>query len=131
MEYFLAIIELVASIHFFGGGFHSPKIGKTLYVEVQQNQVVDADYLEKVLEYEDKRSSGDTKDTDYEKMAFSILGLYRQHARELIDFMRKNNLKIAPGLYHFNQGWEFKDGKFIINHFIGQTKVEVFKFQKK
>ena len=141
MKIVLALICLVTSVHFFGGGIHFPEIGKDLYYTVEQGQVVDADYIEKVLDYEDRglirefyQHELEMREVDSEVKEVAkgtIFGLYRAHIKELIDFMRKNNLKIAPGQYMFNQTWGFRDGKFVINKFIGQNEIEVFKFEKK
>ncbi len=140
MKIVLALICLVTSVHFFGGGIHFPEIGKDLYYTVEQGQVVDADYLEKILDYEDRglirefyqhESEMHGVDIEDEVAKGDVFRLYRAHIKELIGFMRKNNLKIAPGQYMFNQTWGFRDGKFVMNKFIGQKEIEVFKFEKK
>ena len=91
--------------------------GKIITITVSETEVVDADFLEKVI------------DEDIKKDILWFDMLDNSVLEELINYMRINDFEIVPGKYNVNQAWRFKNGKFIIND--NGTEVEVFTFKKK
>lgn len=69
------------------------KIGKELYITIEDNNIIDAEYLSKVAD--------GTND--------SALSLWdSEELPKLINYMKKNNFIIEPGKYTINQAWPFE-----------------------
>lgn len=98
------------------GGLQGMKFGKNISITVSDNEVVDANYLQKVLDGEVK------KEVPY----FDLLD--DKELKSLIDYMEQNNFIIVPGQYAFNQAWAFDNGVFVLNN---GEKREVLKFKTK
>ncbi|HQA60915.1 MAG TPA: hypothetical protein PK768_07810 [Tepidanaerobacteraceae bacterium] len=75
------------------------KIGKELYINVADNEIIDADYLSKV--------ANGTYDS-----AFALMDSKEMH--KLIQYLKENNLLIEPGKYVINQAWSFEKVKDIL-----------------
>lgn len=91
-------------------------LGKNLTVTVSEDEIIDADYLRKVLEDEANKDE-------------SVFYLWdSEELTKLIDYMSENDLIIAAGQYSFNQACNFEDGFFTLNN---GEKQQVFKFIKK
>ena len=91
-------------------------MGKNLTVTVSEDEIIDADYLRKVLEGEANKDE-------------SVFYLWdSEELTKLIDYMSENDLIIAAGQYSFNQACNFEDGFFTLNN---GEKQQVFKFIKK
>ena len=89
---------------------------KSFDVTVDESEIVDAQYLQKVL---DERI---VKDVPY----FDLLD--SDQLEKMINYMSENNFMITPGTYKLNQSWKFEDGLFKINN---GKKQEIFKFKTK
>ena len=98
------------------GGVDAMKFGKNLTITISEDEIVDANYLQKVLDKEI------VKDIPYFDMWDNI------ELKKLIDYLAENDYFIKPGSYTFNQAWGFDSGKFVLNN--GEER-EVFKYQKK
>ena len=92
------------------------KFGKSFNIVVSENEVIDDQYLQKVLD------GGIVKDAPY----FDMLG--SDQLKTMINYMSANNLAIAPGVYAVNQSWKFKDGLFLTGN--GKAQ-EIFKYKTK
>ena len=90
-------------------------IGKSFVVSVGKSETIDAVYLEKVY----------NKKIKYDKPYFDMMNDVA--LLNLIVYLKKYDLEVAPGDYKLNQGWGFEDGYFII----GNRKQKVLKFRKK
>ncbi len=92
------------------------KVGKNIIVTVSPEEVVDAEYLQDVVNETIK------KDTSH-------FGLMTEtELLQMIEYMEENKYIIKSGEYELNQSWDFEDGEFILNN--GQ-KEKVFVFEKK
>lgn len=138
----ILVLFTVLSVIFCGTCAYMPKeIGKDIYVNISKDQVVDAEYLQKILEEDDRSQSTviiNTDDRDELLKALEIrlkkdpFSYYKKHLGNLINYMKKHDYKISPGTYHFNQAWSFEDGKFVAHKIIGYNVVDCkFKFEKK
>jgi len=76
------------------------RIGKELTIVVEENELIDAEYLKGTL------NSEATIDNNFRLMDDNELN-------KMIDYMEKHNLKLAPGKYTFNQAWRFDNGKMV------------------
>ena len=105
------------------GDLTGMKFGKNITIIVSDDEIIDGDYLQRMLDGEIKKEIPyfDLWDND--------------ELKNMIDYMKKNNFIIASGQYTFNQSWKFEDGTFIIrkikNGKIITEKCEIFKFQPK
>lgn len=103
------------------GDLQGMKFGKDLTITVSDNEIIDSEYLQKVLDGEVK------KDVPY----FDLWDA--QELKNLIDYMKQNDYMIIPGQYTFNQAWKFENGMFIISKIENGKTVpenqEVFKFK--
>lgn len=97
-------------------GLHETNFGKNLTITVSEDEIVDAEYLQKVLDGEIK------KEVPY----FDLLD--EKELKNLIDYMAQNSYIIVPGQYTFDQAWIFENGMFVLNN---GEKCEVFKFETK
>lgn len=97
-------------------------IGKSFVVSVGKSETIDAVYLEKVYYLEKKVYN---KKIKYDKPYFDMMNDVA--LLNLIAYLKKYDLEVAPGDYKLNQGWGFEDGYFII----GNRKQKVLKFRKK
>ena len=87
--------------------------GKELMVEVTEREVIDAEYLQKVVD-------GEITGVDV------LWDLWNERELEkMIDYLDKNNFMLAPGIYTFFQQSEFEDGVLVLNG----EKNEVFKYK--
>lgn len=98
------------------GGSHEMLFGKNISITISEGEIVDAVYLQQVLD-------GDVKK---EVPYFDLWN--KEELKKMIVYMDKNDYMIVPGKYTINQAWSFEDGKFVLNN---GEKREVFKFQKK
>jgi hypothetical protein len=94
-------------------------IGKHFTISVSENEIIDANYLQNVLDGKIR------KDVPY----FDLWN--NNELKKLIDYMKCNNFIIAPGEYRFNQGWQFKDGIFFYWNGKEFDEFDVFKFENK
>lgn len=92
------------------------KLGKKLTIVVSDDEVIDAEYLQKVLNGEIKK----------EVAWFDLWDA--NELEKLINYMDINDYMIEPGEYTFSQAWGFSDGYFVLNN---GEKQEIFKFKKK
>lgn len=76
---------------------------KTIIVTIRDDEIVDAEYLQKVKNKEIKQ------DVPYFDMLDEI------EFSNLIKYMKENNYVIVPNQYTLNQAWKFEDGMFILN----------------
>lgn len=88
------------------------RIGKEITVVVEEHELIDAVYLKSALDGEA------TIGKHFQLLDPNELG-------KMIDYMEKNNLKLAPGKYTFNQAWKFDNGKMVTH--AGEF-VDVFEF---
>lgn len=75
------------------------KIGKELYITVADSEIIDADYLSKVVD--------GTYDSAFELWDSKELP-------KLIQYLKENDLLIEPGKYVINQAWSFEKVKEIL-----------------
>ena len=89
--------------------------GKEMTIEVTEKEMIDAEYLQKVV--------------DGEITGVGVLwNLWNERElKKVIDYLDKNNLMLAPGIYTFFQHSAFKDGFLVI----GGEKIKVFKCKTK
>ena len=87
--------------------------GKELTVEVAEKEMIDAEYLQKVIDGEITGSG-----------VFWELWNERE-LEKMIEYLDENNLMLAPGIYTFFQQSEFEDGLLVLNG----EKTEVFKYK--
>ena len=90
--------------------------GKELIITISEGEIVDAEYLQQVLDGKTKR----------DKPFFDLWD--KQEFKKMIDYMKKNNLILVAGKYTFNQSWKFDNGFFVSNN---NEKHEVFRFKQK
>lgn len=118
------IIILRMRIEYISFAEDSPPIGKEFTETIPEEDIVDAEYMKRVLNNE----------VDKNKAYFNLLG--EETLKNLIIYMDINDYVIVPGTYTLNQAWDFKDGVFLIQEVTEEgtvtiTKKEVIKFQKK
>ena len=107
-------------------------IGIYLYITIDSDEIVDAELLQKVMDFDiETARKGDCYHL-YDIEGFSndlwnFRSYDKKSSKKIIDYMKQNNFMIAPGRYTFNPIWLFDNGKFIY----GGKKFEIFKFKTK
>jgi len=99
------------------------KFGKKLYITVENDEIIDSDFLKNLTKGEIKKC----------KPFFDLWD--SNELEKLIEYMEINDYRILPGKYTINQAWGFEDGMFVIKKVVdGKIEVEkreILKFQIK
>ena len=98
------------------GNLQDINLGKDLTITVSENDIIDAEYLQKALDGEIKKDAPSFDLWDSEELM------------KMIDYMNENNLMLDTGKYTFNQSWKFDNG-FLVSG--DGEKHEVFSFKQK
>mgnify|MGYP006889414456 CR=1 FL=1 len=98
------------------GVYEEMRFGKSFDIKVDESEIVDAQYLQKILD-----ETG-AKNVSH----WGMLG--SDELQKMINYMGANNLMIVPGTYHLSQSWIFDDGLFETGD---GKRHEILKFQIK
>jgi outer membrane protein assembly factor BamE (lipoprotein component of BamABCDE complex) len=80
------------------------RLGKNLIITISNDEIIDAEYLQKVFDGEIKK----------EALFFNMLD--NTEFKNMINYMKQNNYMIVAGQYTINQAWRFEDGLFIMSN---------------